>query len=95
MLSLITAEQSGPALINSTDMTIRNPSRKDHTVIEENAPVFHQTPPRTHPHLHTQTHTPGINCCGPRAAGRRATALTGKVSIVTARWAEMMLIVEL
>lgn len=92
MLSLITTEQSGPALINSTDMTIRNPSRKDHTVIVKMHLFFIKLP---HAHTHTQTHTQGIKCCGPGAAGRRATALTGKVSIVTARWAEMMLIVEL
>lgn len=43
----------------------------------------------------THTHTPGINCRRPGAAGRRATALAGEVSIVTAHWAEVTLIVEL
>lgn len=35
MLSLITAEQSGRALINSSDMTIRNPPRKDGAAARE------------------------------------------------------------
>ncbi len=55
MLSLITAEQSGPALINSTDMTIRNPSRKDHTVIVKMHLFFIKLPLRTHPHTNTHT----------------------------------------
>lgn len=40
MLSLITTEQSGLALINSTDMTIRNLPHKVNTVACENAAVF-------------------------------------------------------
>lgn len=88
MLSLIATEQRDLALINSTDMTIRNPPHKDNRLACENAAVFIKP-----------AHTPGINCRRPGqdrgAAGKRATALTGKVSIVTACWAEMMLIVEL
>ena len=53
MLSLITTEQSALALINSTDMTIRNPPPKDNTVARENVAVFIKN---THTHTHTHTH---------------------------------------
>jgi len=89
MLSLITTEQCDLALINSTDMTIRNPPQKIQTTqLHVKMQPFSSNP-----------HAPGINCRWPGqdrgAAGRRTTALTREVSIVNARWAEMMLIVEL
>lgn len=58
MLSLITTEQSDPALINSTDVTIRNPSHKKNTVTCENTTVFIKA-------THTHTHIAGINCRWP------------------------------
>ena len=93
MLSLITTEQSGGALIKSTDATIRNRPRKDNVVARENAAVFNRT--HTRVHTHTHKHTQGINRHQPGTAWRRAGILTGQVSIVTARWAEMTLIVGL
>lgn len=48
MLSLISTKQSDPALINSTDATIRNPTREDNTVACENAAVCLES---AHAHL--------------------------------------------
>lgn len=83
MLGLITTEQSSLALINSTDMTISNPIQ-----LHVKMQLFSSNP-----------HTPGTNGHQPGqdrgAAGRRATALTGNLSIVAAHWATIMLIVEL
>lgn len=54
MLSLITTERSGLALINSTDVTISIPLHKDSTVPREKCSCLHPT-----------LHKPGISWCQP------------------------------
>lgn len=54
MLSLITTERSGLALINSTDVTISIPLHKDSTLPREKCSCLHPT-----------LHKPGISWCQP------------------------------
>lgn len=84
MLSLITTERSGLALINSTDVTISIPLHKDSTVqYVKNAAVCIQLCTNQESADASQDNTEAQQ-------GRR------NVSIVTARWVEMlMFIVEL